>query len=322
MRAWLLVPLALAPAAGCGRPDGRIRGVGTLEAVEVDVAPMAPARVVRVFVEEGATVSAGDTLVSLTQPTSLPDVDQRRARLASAEAALRELEAGSRPREIERARADLAAAEAEADRTARDYARNRPLGETGAISRQALDAARSAAELAAARRDAARETLRLLEEGARPERIQAARAEVATAQAALAAAQATAADLVLTAPVNGTVLSRNAEPGEMLGAGQSALTLGEVRHPWVRVYVSSLVVPRVRVGQAAVATLDGMPDRQFGGRVVAINDRAEYTPRIALTEKERADLLFGVKVAFDDSTGILKPGLPATVEILAPSPAP
>jgi HlyD family secretion protein len=317
---WWLAPLAL--AAACGGPDDRIRGVGTLEAVEVDVAPMAPARVVDVLVEEGATVAVGDTLVSLTQPTSGPDVDQRRARLASAEAALRELEAGSRPREIERARADLAAAEAEADRTARDFARNRPLGETGAISRQALDAARSAAELAAARRDAARETLRLLEEGARPERIQAARAEVATARAALAAAQATAADLVLTAPVNGMVLSRNAEPGEMLGAGQSALTLGEVRHPWVRVYVSSLAVPRVRVGQPAVAALDGMPGRRFRGRVVAINDRAEYTPRIALTEKERADLLFGVKVVFDDSTGVLKPGLPATVEILAARPAP
>jgi HlyD family secretion protein len=50
--------------------------------------------------------------------------------------------------------------------------------------------------------------------------------------------------------------------------------------------------------------------------VVAVNDRAEYTPRIALTEKERADLLFGVKVMFDDTTGTLKPGLPATVEIL------
>jgi HlyD family secretion protein len=89
-----------------------------------------------------------------------------------------------------------------------------------------------------------------------------------------------------------------------------------MRRPWTRVYLSSLVVPQVRVGHAAVATLDGMPDRTFRGRVVAVNDRAEYTPRIALTEKERADLLFGVKVAFDDTTGTLKPGLPATVEIL------
>jgi HlyD family secretion protein len=290
--------------------------MGTLEVTEVDVAPLTPARVVRVWLEEGDRARAGDTLLTLTQPTSRPDVEQRRARLASARATLRELQAGSRPREVERARADLAAAEAEADRAARDYARAKPLGASGAISRQALDAARSAAELAAARRSAAAESLRLLEEGTRPERIQAAQAEVGTEEAALAASQATAADLVLLAPVDGTVLSRNAEPGEMLGAGQSALTLGEVRRPWTRVYLSSLILPRVRVGQVAVAMLDGIPGREFRGRVVAINDRAEYTPRIALTEKERADLLFGVKVMFDDTTGTLKPGLPATVEIL------
>jgi HlyD family secretion protein len=309
--------ILLVLSVACHRVDDRIAGVGTLELVEVDVAPMTPARVVRVWAEEGDRVHTGDTLLTLTQPTSRPDVEQRRASLASARATLRELEAGSRPREIERARAELAAAEADADRAARDYARSKPLGEAGTISRQALDAARSAAEQATARRDAARQALRLLEEGTRPERIQAARAEVATAQAALAASEATAADLVLTAPVDGTVLSRNAEPGEMLAAGQSALTLGEVRRPWTRVYLSSLVVPRVRVGQAAVAILDGLPDRSFRGRVVAVNDRAEFTPRIALTEKERADLLFGVKVVFDDTTGTLKAGLPATVEILA-----
>jgi HlyD family secretion protein len=300
----------------CGRSDDRIRGMGTLEVTEVDVAPTAPARVVRVWLEEGDRARTGDTLLTLTQPTSRPDVEERRAQLASARATLRELEAGSRPREIDRARADLAAADAEADRAARDYARAKPLGASGTISRQALDAARSAADLAAARKAAAAESLRLLEEGTRPERIQAARAEVATQEAALAASQATAADLVLLAPVDGTVLSRNAEPGEMLGAGQSALTLGEMRRPWTRVYLNSLVLPRVRVGQSAAATLDGLPGRQFRGRVVAINDRAEYTPRIALTEKERADLLFGVKVMFDDTTGTLKPGLPAMVEIL------
>lgn len=308
--------LALLGLLACHRSDDRIRGVGTLEATEVDVAPMTPARVVRVFLEEGDRARAGDTLLTLTQPTSRPDVERRRAQLASARATLKELEAGSRRSEVDRARADLAAAEAEADRAAKDYDRAKPLGASGTISRQALDAARSAAEMAVARRAAAAETLRLLEEGTRPERIQAARAEVATEEAALAASEATAADLVLVAPVDGTVLSRNAEPGEMLTAGQSAVTLGEVRRPWTRVFLSSLVIPRVRVGQAAVAMLDGLPGRTFRGRVVSINDRAEFTPRIALTEKERADLLFGVKVMFDDTTGTLKPGLPATVEIL------
>jgi HlyD family secretion protein len=266
----VVLPLALA----CGRhAGGSIQGIGTLELVEVDVGPTTPARVVRVLVEEGDRVRVGDTILTLSQPTSGSDIDQRRARVAAERATLRELVAGSRPREIERAAADLAAAEAEADRAARDYERSRPLGESGTISRQALDDAHAAAE-------------------------------------------ATAADLVLTAPVDATVLSRNAEPGEMLTAGQSAVTLGQVRRPWTRVYLSSLVLPRVRVGQAAVATLDGLPGRRFPGKVVSISDRAEFTPRIALTETERADLLFGVKVAFEDTTGTLKPGLPATVEIL------
>lgn len=309
----VVLPLALA----CGRhAGGSIQGIGTLELVEVDVGPTTPARVVRVLVEEGDRVRVGDTILTLSQPTSRSDIDQRRARVAAERATLRELVAGSRPREIERAAADLAAAEAEADRAARDYERSRPLGESGTISRQALDDARAAADQAGARRDAARHALQLLREGTRPERVAAARAQVATAEAALAAAEATAADLVLTAPVDATVLSRNAEPGEMLTAGQSAVTLGQVRRPWTRVYLSSLVLPRVRVGQAAVATLDGLPGRRFPGKVVSISDRAEFTPRIALTETERADLLFGVKVAFDDTTGTLKPGLPATVEIL------
>ena len=68
-------------------------------------------------------------------------------------------------------------------------------------------------------------------------------------------------------------------------------------------------------GQAATAHLDGFPDHPFQGRVVAISPTAEFTPRIALTEKERADLVFGVKVALEDTTGMLKAGLPATVEI-------
>jgi HlyD family secretion protein len=145
--------------------------------------------------------------------------------------------------------------------------------------------------------------------------VQAARAELASARAALAASRAVAQDLVLTAPVDGVVISRNAEPGEMLGAGQSAITLGQSAEPFVRVYVSTRLLPRVHQGQRAVARLDGFPDHPIPGRVVAINPQAEFTPRVALTEAERADLLFGVKVALSDTTGLLRPGLPATVEL-------
>ena len=316
IRPWpILIALAL---AACRRSDtASIVGTGTIEVREVDLAPQVPARVLAVRVEEGAVVHQGDTVVALTQATTRADIDRQRARLRAAEAALREANAGARPREIERADAELRMAEAEADRAARDLERVRPLAEAGTVSRQSLDAAFASAVASAARRDAARQALQLLREGTRPERVQAARAEVAAARAALEATEALAQDLVLTAPVAGVVISRNAEPGEILGAGQSALTLGEAADLFVRVYIPTRRLPLVREGQEATVRLDGFPDRPFTGRVAAISPRAEFTPRIALTERERADLVFWVKVALHDTTGMLKPGLPATVEIHA-----
>jgi HlyD family secretion protein len=79
--------------------------------------------------------------------------------------------------------------------------------------------------------------------------------------------------------------------------------------------VSQRALPFVRVGDPADAYLDALPDRPFRGRVVAVADRAEFTPRVALTEAERDDLLFGVKIAFADTSGLLRAGLPVTVRL-------
>jgi membrane fusion protein YbhG len=308
--------LLLAVLAACHQAeDTAVRATGTVEVREVDVSPLVSARVVRMLVDEGAAVREGDTIAALIQSTTHADIAQGEARVRAAEASLREAVAGARPAELERAAADLRVMEAEADRAARDLQRVRPLAEQGTVSRQTLDAARADAEATVGRRDAAREALRLLREGTRQERVQAARADVAAARASLAGARSVAQDLVLTAPVDGVVISRNAEPGEMLAPGQSAVTLGEVAAPYVRVYVPTRLLPEVRQGQRAVARLDGYPTRPIEGRVVAISPRAEFTPRIALTEEERADLVFGVKVALTDTTGLLRPGLPATVEL-------
>ena len=306
----------LALTVACNRREPhRLEATGTIEVRETDVAPTVPARVVRMLVDEGAPVRRGDTLAILTTPTLGADIAQRRSRVAQSEATLRELEEGPRAAEIARASAELRAAEAEAVRTQRDLERATELASHDVISRQQLDAASAAAHSATARRDAARDALRLLQQGTRPERVEAGRAEVANARATLAAAEATARDLVLTSPVSGVVLGRHAEPGEVIPAGTPTVTVGETTRPWVRVYIGGPQLPLVRVGASATATLDGFPDRPFAGRVVAINDRAEYTPRVALTEEERADLMFGVKVELSDTTGTLKPGLPVTVRI-------
>jgi HlyD family secretion protein len=100
-----------------------------------------------------------------------------------------------------------------------------------------------------------------------------------------------------------------------MSPGQVAVTLGDATRPWVRVYLPAPVVPFVRVGQPARVSMEGLGDRSAAARVAAIATEAEFTPRVALTENERADLLFGVKLDILDTTGTFKPGLPATVTI-------
>lgn len=312
MRGILILLLALL-AAACGDERDEAEATGTVEVIEVDASPLQPARVMRVWVDEGDTVRAGDTLATLTLPATKGDVDVREARLAQARAALAELEAGARPQEVASAEAELRAAAAEAGRTSRDVERYRALLEGGAVSRQQFDQVQTAARVADGRRDAAAEAVRLLRAGARVERIAAAEAEVESARAALTASRGTEDELTLVAPVAGMVTERYAEPGEMVAAGQPVVSVGEVARPWTRVYVNQRVLPGIRVGQRVEARLDAYPDRPFRGRVVSVNPRAEYTPRVALTEEERADLLFGVRVELEDRDGMLKAGLPVTV---------
>ena len=313
--------LSLLATCGCARADNdRVVATGTLEVVEVDVAPIMTARVARMLVDDGASVRAGDTVAILTQPTAQATVEQSKAQVDVSRAGLTEVENGPRAAEIRRAAAELRAAESDAARAAKDAERARTLARTGSIPLQQRDAAEAAARQAAARRDAARQSLLLLQQGNRPERIAAAKAQVQGAQAGLSAVKATVGDLVLLAPISGVVLSRNTQPGEIITAGQSAVTLGEIRRPWVRVYVNARDIPSIAVGSTVTARLDGLPNRNFTGRVVAVNPKAEFTPRVALTEDERADLTFGVKVEFADTTGALKPGLPITVTIPKKAP--
>ena len=314
MSAWTRRLLSLVLATACSRAGADpFLARGTVEMPEVDLSALAPARVIAVRVDEGALVRAGDTVAFLTQSDLEATLSVQRARIATAAAQLRDLEAGSRPEEVKSAEGELRSAEAELDRLGKDLERTRGLAANDLVSKETLDHALAAEQAARGRVQSAEERVRLLRAGSRRNQIEAARSEVATARASLQQVEARASDLVLIAPVGGIVLSRNAEPGEALGAGVPVLTLGETSRPFVRVYFPQSVVSGLRVGTpATVLTGDG---RSVPGRIAAINPRAEFTPRVALTEQERADLMFGVKVEFDDPAQAPYPGLWVTVEL-------
>ena len=276
--------LALAVAAlACGDSKNTLVVSGTVEIRDVRLSPLAPGRLQRLIKDEGDSVSAGDTVAVLEQPGLAALIEQRRA-LASA--------ASTRTAEIR-------AAEADSQRATNDLARARVLRQQGIASPQEYERLQSAAAASAAR-------------------LQTVRASVRESEAARAAAAATESirdQLVLIAPADGIVLTRFAERGEVIAAGMPVVSLGLVRAPWIRAYVGERFIARVKTGQDVRIRVDGYPDSAFAGRISEIAPRAEFTPRAALTERERADLVFGIKVTTDGAGGRLKAGMPVRLEI-------
>ena len=312
----LLLPLLL---LSCGKGSGPATATGTIEYTETDVAPDLGGRLGVLRAHEGDRVAAGDTLAILTAASMPADLQRQRAAAIDAMAQLKDIQAGARPEEIARAEADVRRAESELTLAQENRRRVEPLAAKGTVSAQRGDEVRAAETQAAKRLAAARQALRQLQNGARPETVAAARARVGQAEAGLASLQARAGELVLLAPTAGRVRGTWFEPGELVPPGRPVLTLADDTRPWVRVYVGQAVFAKLTPGARATAHLD-VDGAAITGRVVSMTDKAEYTPRVALTEKERADLTFWVKIALDDATGRAKAGLPVTVTFDGPLP--
>ena len=302
----------------CGAVGVGVHASGTIEMDEIDVSSMVGGRIASLRVEEGDSVRAGDTLAVLDRGEIAADVAAQSAQAERAAAQLRDLRTGPRRAEIEAARAEMVAAAAQADQAAEDFERIQKLYQRQVATPADFDRARSARDASAARLTTAKQLLQLLEQGSRAALVEAAAHAAEAARAQVQAARTRFGELILTAPAAGVVLLRNFEPGELASPGVPVVTLGNPERLWMRCYVAEPDLPRVRRGAPVEVRVDGVP-RAFRGRVVEIATRAEFTPRAALTEEERANLVFGIKVMLEPTRGTLKAGLPAEARIL---PAP
>lgn len=100
-----------------------------------------------------------------------------------------------------------------------------------------------------------------------------------------------------------------------MNAGSAIGTVGNWRDCWVKVYISSSQLGLIQVGQGVRIRVDSFPDRDFSGNIKEISQQAEFTPIQSITQQERANMVFAVKVKIDNAEGILKPGMPADVVI-------
>lgn len=146
------------------------------------------------------------------------------------------------------------------------------------------------------------------------DQLAVAQAQVEVAQGALDVLKAQIDKLVISAPINGIVDTRSAEPGEVMVPGATLFTLVKLDDLKITVYVPEDRYGKIRLGQTARVKVDSFPGETFEAKVVRIADQAEFTPRNVQTEEGRRTTVFAVDLAVTNPDGKLKPGMPADVD--------
>jgi HlyD family secretion protein len=146
--------------------------------------------------------------------------------------------------------------------------------------------------------------------------IAAAAADETRARAQLAEVQANRRDLVVIAPFDGTVISRTAEPGEVLQAGTPIVTLLDLSKVYLRGFIPEGQIGRVKAGQVARVFLDSNPNQPVDAYVSRIDPQATFTPENTYFREDRVKQVVGVKLQIKGALGLAKPGMPADGEIL------
>lgn len=355
-----------------------IRLSGNIELTQVDISFKVPGRLVALNVTEGAKVAKGAVIAQIDQASTQRqktreeaglqsanaqlaqirtgiefqraaidgDLALRQAELQQAEARLAELKAGSRPQEVQAAQAQLEDAKTWHDQARRDWDRAQTLYKNEDISTAQFDQFRARFESTSSAVKQAQERLTLLQEGARKEQIDQARAAVERARAAIQLAEvnrielkrrqqeiavreaeiqrakagiaiidAQLDDTTVASPIDGVVLVRPAEAGEVLAAGAIIATIGDLEHPWLRAYIHERDLGRVKLGTPVKLTTDSYPGKVYSGKVTFIASEAEFTPKQIQTPDERVKLVYRVKIEVDNPHQELKSNMPVDAEI-------
>lgn len=312
--------LTLIGLNGCNRKgeNGPVKITGTVETTTVSLSFKVPGRLSERLVDEGDDLVAGQLVARLEDDELKDELRARDAELQAAQAAVRDMRAGSRREEIAQGEANLSRLRAEGERAFRDFVRADALFRKEVIPRRDLDAAVAAKDSSIAAVREAEERLNLLKAGPRPDALRQAMAREDGAGAVRSLAATRLSQAVLTSPMAGAVLAKHVERGELLSAGAPVITVARLDEVWVRGYIPETSLGKVKLGQKVAVTSDTWKGRAYEGRVTFIASEAEFTPRNVQTEAERVKLVYRIKITIANPKRELKPGMPVDAAIVTP----
>lgn len=271
-------------------------------------------------VEKGDKVKEGQVLVRLEDEEFRANYEQAKGAYESAKAYLEQLQHGSRPQEIQQAEHNLDEARATAVNDKLTLDRTRELAATGVVSKQQLDDATAKYDADQQRVNSLQKSFELAKIGPRPEEIARAEGAVAQAKGQMDYAKSQLDATVMRAPVNGTILDRTAEKGELItamfassaagGPQGSPLSMADLNDLQVELDIAQADFARLGPAQKAIVTTDAYPDKEYDGQIAQISPEAN---------RQKATVQVKVQVLNPGKyPGVqLRPEMNATVRFLA-----
>jgi HlyD family secretion protein len=280
---------------------------------KIQVGSKIAGRVSWIGVEKGDRVRHDQVVVRLEDHEYRAQYDQARSSYDSAIAKSNELERGSRPEEIDRAKADVDRAQAEVNMDESQLKRIEGLVREGVSAPQTLDDARGKYNTARANLASLIKTYELAKLGPRREQIDGGRAEVQRARAAMDYAKTMLDATEIHVPIDGTILERNVERGEMVttsfvgdqGAKSFVVTIADLKDIQVELDINQNDFNRIGPNQPCMVVTDAFPDRMYNCRV------DEIAP-----EANRQKATVQVKVKFLEPDQYIRPEMNAKVTFL------
>lgn len=307
--------LFLASASGCDWHDDPYRVVGYLESDRVEISAETAEPIVRIPVAEGQAVTAGELLLEQDTSRIEAEIAAAEAVLAQARARLDELVRGPRNEQIAAARAAVAGAGEALELRRLEHDRARRVYERKLTSRESLDRAKAALEVAQSELAMQEARLDELLEGTTVEELRQAEGAVREAEARVTRLSVDLRRHSAFAPADSLVDSILFEPGERPRPGQPMIILLAGEQPYARVYVPESIRVAVETGTPARVYVDGR-DAPLEGRVRWVSSDAAFTPYFALTEHDRGRLSFAAEIDILDAASRLPDGVPVEAVLL------
>jgi HlyD family secretion protein len=281
---------------------------------KIELAAKVIGKVSWIGVEKGDHVNAGQQLVRLENEEYKAQVQQAQGNLLNLQSRLAELQNGSRPEEIAKAKADLDSAVADLTNAKVTLDRTRPLVQNGVLARQTLDDAQARYDGQVAKVASMERTYDLAKLGPRHEQIDAVRGQIEQAKGILAYAQTQLDNTVIRAPVSGTVLERNVERGEFVttgfvgdkGAKGYVVSLADLNDLQAELDIGQNDFAKLGPKQQAQVWTDAFPDRKYEGYIYEVSPEAN---------RQKATVQVKVKILQPDQ--FLRPEMNASVAFLA-----